>query len=203
MRVAVLIVSDRNWAAPVALARNQPVAHFISRFLFTIGVKRNKIGFNDWEIEFFGEFAVAVVIGRDGHNRASSVASEDVVGDPDWDFFFCGWVDRVRAGKDASFFFIFLAFDFGFFQSFVAVLVDDAASVFGYEFWDERVFWGKDKEGCAENCVGTSSEDRNRARIVARKTFFGTTFRRPICGRGRSSLSGHAFARPVVTGERR
>ena len=30
MRIAIFVVSDRNWRAPVTLARNEPVAHAIS-----------------------------------------------------------------------------------------------------------------------------------------------------------------------------
>ena len=59
----------------------------------------------DRQLELLGEFEVAFVVCRHGHDRASAVADEHVVGDPDWCGFVVHGIDGVAAGEDASFFF--------------------------------------------------------------------------------------------------
>ena len=47
--------------------------------------------------KFLGKLAVAFVVRWDGHDRAGTIRSENIVGDIDWDFFLCRWIDRCDA----------------------------------------------------------------------------------------------------------
>lgn len=138
--VTVFVVSYWDGAAPVALARDEPVAHAVGgfgsaeRFFWDFG------DFYYWQVELFGELAVAIVAGGDSHDGAGAVAHENVIGDPDGDFFAGGGVGGVGAGEDAGFFFVFLAFDFGFFDGRFAVLFDGFAGFVGDEGFDEGMF---------------------------------------------------------------
>ncbi len=117
MGITIFVVSDRNRTAPVALARNEPVAHAIGSLGCAKEVAVAEFGLDDREIESFGEFAVAVVHVRDGHDGAGAVAGQDIICYPDRDFLLSSGVNSVRAGENTSFFFVFLAFDFGFLES--------------------------------------------------------------------------------------
>ena len=149
MRIAVFIVSDRNGAAPVALAGNEPIAHTIGDFRGAVEITVDKLGLDDGEVEFLGKLTVAVIIGRDGHDGAGAVAGEDVIGDVDWDLLFSGGVNGVRASEDAGLFFILLAFDFGFFEGGEFVGENLFAGVVGQEIFEARVFWGDYEESSA------------------------------------------------------
>ena len=47
----------------------------------------------DWNIVFSGEFPVAFVMSRNGHNGAGAVRYEDIVGDKNRDFFVIDGID--------------------------------------------------------------------------------------------------------------
>ena len=142
VRIAVFVVSDRNGAAPVALAGDQPVAHAVSDFRSTVEVAVDEFGLDDGEVEFLGEFAVAVIVGGNRHDGAGAVASKNVIGDVDGDFLLSSRIYRIGAGEDSSLFFVFLAFDFGFFQGVLLVFNNCVAGVVGDEIVEAGVFGG-------------------------------------------------------------
>ena len=80
-------------------------------FLRRRGLRRRSVGLtaspgsttgDDVEIELLGEFEIALVVRRDGHDGAGAVADQHVVGDPDWDRLAVDGIDRVGAGEDAG-----------------------------------------------------------------------------------------------------
>ena len=54
--------------------------------------------------KFFGEFKVALVMARNSHDGARSVADENIVCDPDWDLFLVHRVNGESAGENAGLF---------------------------------------------------------------------------------------------------
>ena len=58
----------------------------------------------DGQSEGIGEFPVAGLVRRHGHDRACAIRGQDVVGNPDWDPFGVGRVDGVCTGEDAGLF---------------------------------------------------------------------------------------------------
>ncbi len=140
MRIAIFVVCDRNGATPVTLTRDEPVAHFVSGLRGAVEVAVDEFGFDDGEIELFGKFTVAVVVGRDCHNSAGTVAGQNIVGDVNGDFLLGGRIDGVGAGENAGFLFVLLAFDFGFLEGVLFVLRDGVAGVVGDEEIEAGVF---------------------------------------------------------------
>ena len=140
VRIAFFVVSDRNRTTPVALARDKPVTHAVSDLGSAVEVAVNKFGFDDGEIELFGKFTVAVVVGGNCHDGAGAVAGENVIGDVNGDFLLGGGINSVGAGEDTSLFLVFLAFDFGFFQCVLLVFIDGVASVVSDEKTEVGVF---------------------------------------------------------------
>ena len=192
VRSAVFIVGDRNRTAPVALARDKPVAHAVRNFFLSGERVGDMSDFNDREGELFGKLAVAVVFGRNGHNSAGAVARENVVGDPDGEFFASDGIFGVGASKDAGFFFVFLAFDFGFFKRRFDVIFDSGFGVWGGEGFSEGVFRGKNKESCAFDGVGTGGKNGDFLGFGDGKVDF--------CAFGAAnpvSLGGFDFFRPI------
>ena len=47
MRIADFVVSDRDRTAPIALARDEPVAHLVRDLFLAVGVFWNEVGFYD------------------------------------------------------------------------------------------------------------------------------------------------------------
>ena len=58
----------------------------------------------DRQAKLLGEFEVAFVVCRHGHDRAGAVADQHVVGDPDRHRLAVHRIDRVAAGEDAGLF---------------------------------------------------------------------------------------------------
>src|ERR1041384_733542 len=56
------------------------------------------------QIELAREFQIALVMGRNSLNCAGAVTEQNVIRDPDRDFFFVRGIDRECAGEDAGFF---------------------------------------------------------------------------------------------------
>ena len=67
----------------------------------------------DGEVEFLGEFKVALIVRGDGHDGSAAVSHHDVVGDPDGDFFAVDGVGGEGSGGDAGLFFIETALHVG------------------------------------------------------------------------------------------
>ena len=57
---------------------------------------------HDGNIKLAGELKVALIVRGNRHNRAGTVACQDVVGDPDRDRLVVDRVDRIGAGEDAG-----------------------------------------------------------------------------------------------------
>ena len=71
---------------------------------------------------------------RNSHDCARTVAAEHIVSYPDWYFFASRWVQSIVASEYARFFFCVVeAFDFGFLNSLLDVLLDLFACAIGYE----------------------------------------------------------------------
>ena len=102
------------------------------------------------------------------HNGALAVTNQNVVGNPDRHFLAGGRVDGIRAGEDPSFFFVFLAFDVGFFLGFFNVGFYLGASVVSGEGGDERMFGGEHQERRAEDSVWAGREDPYRTEVYLR-----------------------------------
>ena len=67
------------------------------------------------KVELFGEVEVAFVVGRHGHDCASAVTSQDVVGNVNRNLLTVDWVERIGTSENAGLFFdICLAFQFAF-----------------------------------------------------------------------------------------
>ena len=63
---------------------------------------RRRDDLDDREIVVLGERVIALVVCRDGHDRAGAVGADDVVGDEDGDLVAVDRVDRERAERDAG-----------------------------------------------------------------------------------------------------
>ncbi len=107
-----------------------------------------------------GEFEIALVVRRDGHDRAGAVADEDVVGNPDGDALAVDGVDGVAAGEDARFLLgkigpVEVAFEGG-----LLTVIVDGGLLFGRgDAVDEGVFRREDHVGHAEEGVGPRGVD--------------------------------------------
>ena len=179
---ARVAVDDRDRRAPVALPREAPVAqpvrdgHRAAALLLERGhdraraVRRRQsvvaLGvdqppvlvdhLDDRQPERRRELAVALVVRRDGHDRAGAVVHQDVVGDPDREPLAVDGVRRVVAGEDA-----------GLLRLGGAVLGAARAGVARVRLrllarvrLDERMLRRDDEERRAEQRVGARREDR-------------------------------------------
>ena len=125
------------------------------------------LGANDLDnrqLEFLGEFPVAFVVRRHGHDRTRSVGDEHVVGGPDRDLGAVDGVYGVGAGEHAS---LLLGREVGALE--VGLVADRGDIAFdrillggGGEFADERVLGRDDHVGCAVKGVRTRREDGQR-----------------------------------------
>jgi len=50
---------------------------------------------------FFSEEKIPLIVRGDRHDGAGTVFHQDIIRDPDWNFFAVDRIDRVLAGKDA------------------------------------------------------------------------------------------------------
>ena len=113
----------------------------------------------DRQPELEGELVVALVMGRDGHDRAGPVAAEDVVRDEDRDPLAVDGVDRVGADRDAG----LLPFrrepvDLGPVRRLGDVRLDLGTSIRRRQLGDERVLRGQDHERRPEERVRPGRE---------------------------------------------
>ena len=65
-------------------------------------VIRKNDSFN-WQIEFAREFQISFIMRGYGLDRAGAVAEQNVIRNPDRNFFFVRRVDRISASEDAGF----------------------------------------------------------------------------------------------------
>ena len=131
--------------------------------------------FNNREFKLSCEFKVALVAGRHSHNGTGTITKQDVISDPDLHELASSWVNSVRTGKDASLFFILLAFDFGFLNRILAVFFDGFLGVFRDEFRDNRMLWSDHHKGSTKQSVWTSGKDGQSFFVILNlKGDFGT-----------------------------
>ena len=103
------------------------------------------------QLELFGEFVVALVVGRDGHYGARTVARQDVIGNPDWDLGLGNRVYGVSPGEDPGLVAVsFLTFDVRFGLGRPRVLGDGVFLVTGRQDGHQRVFWRQHQESGPE-----------------------------------------------------
>src|SRR5215831_14867938 len=57
------------------------------------------------QIKFASKLEIALIVGGNSLDRAGAVAEQNVIGDPDRNFFLVSRIDCKRAGEDAGFFF--------------------------------------------------------------------------------------------------
>ncbi len=184
---AVLVaVDDRDRAAPVALAREAPVAEtkadrglaaaalaepvddrtlrFLRRPPVELrGVDEHAVVVDhrdDRQVELLGERGVAVVVRRHRHDRAGAVVHQHVVGDPDRDLRVVHRVRRVEPGEDAGLLLcrstLLTALDGGS-GDVVAQRVGLGRAL--EQLLDERVLRSEHEERRAVERVGTRRED--------------------------------------------
>lgn len=116
--------------------------------------------FEDGEVVCFGEFPVALIVCRDGHNRACAVVHQDIIGDVDGDRLPVDGVDGMRACPDACFLSAFVdAFAVRFVASGVDVLFDLIALVGLCDLGDQRMFGGEYAIRCAVEGIGAGGKD--------------------------------------------
>ena len=116
-------------------------------------------------MEFGGEFEVALVVCRDGHDGACAVAHEHIVGDPDGDFVAVDGIDGEGTGEDAAFFLVeFCAVEVALGGDGGFVFFDGFALLGSGDGCHERMLRRKDHVGRAEECVGAGCEDLHFAR---------------------------------------
>ena len=60
--------------------------------------------FYNWKIKLFSKFPVTFIVCRYGHNSTCSVASKNIVGNPDWNFFTIDRVDSISTSPNPCFF---------------------------------------------------------------------------------------------------
>ena len=177
----VLAVDDRDRAAPVALARERPVSEAIAdrgRAAALLaqplddlppplldGQAGELAGVDqhagllvdhrpDRQVVALGELAVALVVRRDGHDRAGSVVHQHVVGDPDRDPLVVDRVDDVVAGEETDLLLRLALLDGprrGFLRVGDHLVVSQLA--------DDRVLRRQDEERRAEQRVRPGRED--------------------------------------------
>ncbi len=91
---------------------------------------------------------ITFIMCRNGHDRTSAVAHEDVIGDPDRDLRVVDRIDRIGAGEDAG---LALgevgALEVGFIRDFGFVLGDGVALRGRGDRVDERVLGREDHVG--------------------------------------------------------
>ena len=107
-----------------------------------------------------GEFEVAIVVGRDGHDRSRAVGGENIIGHPHGNRFPGQGVDAVRAGEDSGFSLrqigaVQIALAGGRF----AVSTDRLPLLGGRQRIDERVFRSHHKVGDTIERVGAGGVD--------------------------------------------
>src|SRR6185437_9291067 len=114
----------------------------------------------DWQVEFFGELVIALVVRRDGHNGAGAVASQHVIGDPDWDFIFCRRIYGISASKSTAFdlFFAF-AFQLRFVGSFFNVSLDSFLTFVAGNPFNQRMLGRQNHISRSKNGVRSGSKN--------------------------------------------
>src|SRR5215210_5548988 len=118
----------------------------------------------DLDAVFLRELEVPLVVGRNGHDSARTVAHQDVIGDVDGDLFSADRVDRVSPRKDAG----FLPRHVGTVDlAHPAGPLDVGTHLFGLlrgrYLVDRRVLRAHHEERGAEERVGAGSEDLDGA----------------------------------------
>src|SRR5215216_3816093 len=109
------------------------------------------------------ELDVSLVMGWDGHDRASTVAHQDVVGDVDGDLFSVGRVDRVSPCKYTCLFPRHIgAVDLAHPCGPLDVGADFFGLLWGRYLLDRRVLRAHNEERGAEECVRAGGEDLDR-----------------------------------------
>ncbi len=103
---------------------------------------------HDWQVELPGKFRVAFVVGGHGHDGTGTVASQDVIGDPNRDRLARDGVGGVGAAKDTCLFTVgLLALDITLGAGGLDVGGDDRLLIDRHEFRDQRVL-GSDNHEC-------------------------------------------------------
>src|SRR5215208_6332335 len=130
--------------------------------IFAVPIRRSYNG-PDLDTVLLCELEVSLVMGWDGHDRASTVAHQDVVGDVDGDLFSVGRVDHVSPCKYT-----------GLFPRHIGAVdlahpcgpLDVGADLFGLlrgrYLLDRRVLRAHNEERGAEECVRAGGEDLDR-----------------------------------------
>ena len=115
-------------------------------------------------MEFPGEFQIAVVVRRDGHDGSGAVAGQHVVGDPDRDHFVVDRIHRESPGEDPG---LFLgqvgALQIALGRRLLAVSLDGFPAFRRHDFRQQFVFRRQDHIGRSEQGVGTGRKHGNRS----------------------------------------
>jgi hypothetical protein len=117
---------------------------------------------NNWQIEFGGKLEVACVVRWHGHDGAGTVAGEDVIRDPDGNFFTVDRIDGISAGENAGLFLgQFSTFQVGLLCDFDFVFCDRFTLFRRDDLLNEPVFRRQHHIGRAKKRVGTRGENRD------------------------------------------
>ena len=131
---------------------------------------------NDRQTKDFRKFEIALVVTRYGHDRASAVLHQHVVGDPDRDLLSGRRIERVRAGEDTGLFRVRLSRHEILLCTAREVLVDRASIHTARERPDHRVLRSDHYVRSAEDRIRPGREYANSvvsAVLLYRKGDFG------------------------------
>ena len=93
-------MDDRYRFAPISLSGKHPIPEFIFNNFFPEIFKAGFCIISDYgQTIFLREKHIPLIVGGHTHDSASTVVSHDVLGFPDWNFFFRCWIGHILAGK--------------------------------------------------------------------------------------------------------
>ena len=96
---------------------------------------------------------------RHGHDCSAAVAHHDIVGDPDGDLLSVDRIDRKGSGVDPGLFLVETTLHVGLAGAGRDVGIYGFFLIGGRDFRYQRMLGSKHHVGCAEESIGTSSED--------------------------------------------
>ena len=68
-----------------------------------VGITYRRDDRPDLNLKLCGEFKIAFIVSRHGHDRPRAVTDQHIIGDPDGHFFVVDRVDRIATGENATF----------------------------------------------------------------------------------------------------
>ena len=116
--------------------------------------------FYDWKTKLFSKFPVTLIVSRYGHNCTCSVASENVVRNPDWDFSTVNRVYSISSSPNPCFFLSKVCTSQVWFKAGLVFVVSYSLSLFRCCNGIYQVMlWRQNSEGRTEKGIRTCRKD--------------------------------------------